>query len=124
MSATTKICGIFDNFSIYHWDDFSDKSKCFDNGDFVFARETENNIGVHIGIGPTLMDNIPMRDYSDSNTIWTEFVKILRSKIFDRDLQIKRPMLTTVPLADMFRLLQKLEHCFGENAERLHNHLK
>jgi hypothetical protein len=24
----------------------------------------------------------------------------------------------------MFRFLQKLEHCSGENAEKLHNHLK
>jgi len=25
-SRTIDICGIFDNFSIYHWDNFSDKS--------------------------------------------------------------------------------------------------
>ena len=24
---TTEICGTFDNFSNYHWDNFSDKSK-------------------------------------------------------------------------------------------------
>ena len=40
-----------------------------------------------------------MRDYNDSNKIWTEVVKILRSKMFDRDLQIKGPMSTTSPLA-------------------------
>jgi hypothetical protein len=44
--------------------------------------------------------------------------------MFDRDLQIKEPMSTTGPLARMSRLLQKLEHCSGENAEKLHNHLK
>ena len=32
-SFTTEICGIFTNFSICHWDNFSDKSKCFDYGD-------------------------------------------------------------------------------------------
>jgi hypothetical protein len=28
-SFTTKICGIVDEFSIYHWDEFSNKSLCF-----------------------------------------------------------------------------------------------
>jgi len=87
-NLTTKICGIFDIFHIYHYDDFNDKSKCFNYGDFFSARKIEDNIGVDVGIVPTLMDNIPMRDYSDSNKVWTELVKILRSKIFDRDLQI------------------------------------
>jgi hypothetical protein len=117
-SLTTEICVIFDNFGIYHWDDFIDKSKCFDYNDFVTARETEGNIGADIGIVPTLTDNIPMRDFSDNNIIWIEVVKILRSKMFDRDLQIKGPMSTTGPLANMYRFLQNLEHCSGENAEK------
>ena len=70
-SLTTEICGIFHNFGIYHWDDFIDKSKCFDYGDFVNAREIEGNIGADASIVPTLVDNIPMRDYSDRNKIWT-----------------------------------------------------
>jgi hypothetical protein len=53
------------------------------------------------------MDNFPTRDYGDSNKIWTELVKILRSKMFDRVLQIKGPMSTTSPLANMSRFLQK-----------------
>jgi hypothetical protein len=65
---------------------------------------------------PTLMDNIPMRDCGDSNEVWTELVKILRPKIFDRDLHIKGPMSTTSPLANMSRFLHKLKHCSGENA--------
>jgi len=76
----------FDNFSVYHRENFSDKSKCFDYGDFVFAREIEDNIGVDVGSVPTLMDNIPMRDYGDSNEVWTELVNVLRYKIFDRCL--------------------------------------
>ena len=44
--------------------------------------------------------------------------------MFDRDLEIKGPMSTTCPLANMSRFLQKLEHCSGENAEKLYNHLK
>ena len=57
-----------------------------------------------------------MKDYGDSDNIWTELVKILRSKVFDRDLQIKRHVSTTSPLANMSRFLLKLEHCSGENA--------
>jgi hypothetical protein len=68
-SLTTKICGTFDIFSIYHWDNFSDKSKCFDYGDFVSAREVEDDIGDDDVIVPTLIHNIPMRDYGDSNKV-------------------------------------------------------
>ena len=78
-SLTTELCGIYDDFSIYHWDDFIDKSKCFDYSDFVTAREIEDNISADVDSVPTLMDNIPMRDYSDSNKVWTELVKILQS---------------------------------------------
>jgi hypothetical protein len=88
-SLTTEMCEIFDNFSICHWDGFIDKSKCFDYVDFVTAREIEDNIGADAGIVPILMDNIPMRDYSDSNKVWTKLVKILRSKMYDCDLQFK-----------------------------------
>jgi len=38
------------------------------------------------------MDNVPMRDYGDSNKVWTELDNISRSKMFDRDLHIKGPM--------------------------------
>ena len=47
------------------------------------------------------MDNILMRDHGDSNNIWVELVKSLRSKIFDRDLRIKGPMSITCPLANV-----------------------
>jgi hypothetical protein len=65
------------------------------------------------------MGNIPMRDYGDSNKDWTELVAILRSKMVDRDLQMKGPMSTTGKLANMSRFLQKLEHCSGENAKKI-----
>ena len=70
------------------------------------------------------MDNIPTRDFCVSNIIWTELVKILRSKIFNRDLQIKGPISIPGSLASMSRFLQKLEHCSGENVKILHNCLK
>ena len=108
-------------FFIYHWDDVIDKSKCFDYGDFVTAREIEDNIGADVGIVPTLMDNVAIRDYNyvDNNKVCTELVKILRSTMFDRDLKInKGPMSITGPLAIMFRFLQKLEHCSDDNVQK------
>ena len=54
---------------MYHWDNFSDKSKCFDSCDFVSAREIDDNIGVDVGIVPTLVDIIRVRDYGDINNI-------------------------------------------------------
>ena len=77
-SLATEICEILDSVSNYHWDDFNDKSKCFDYGDSVSAREIEDIIGVDVGIVRTLMDNITMRDYGDSINIWTGLVTILR----------------------------------------------
>jgi len=100
---TTEVCENFDNSSIYHSDNFSDTSKRFNYGDFVFAHEIEVDIGSNVGIVPTLMDNVPMRNHGDSNNIWAKLVKIMRSKIFDRDLQIKGPVSITCPLANMSR---------------------
>ena len=91
---------------------------------FVSAREIEDNIGADDDIVPTLMDNIPMRDYNDINKVWTELVKTLRSKIFDRDLHTKGAVFTPGLLATISCFLQKLEHCSGENAEIVHNHVK
>jgi hypothetical protein len=65
-ALTTEICGILYHFPVYHWDNFIKKSKCFDYGDFVCAGKIEDNIGVDDGVVPALMDNIHMRDYSDS----------------------------------------------------------
>ena len=70
-SLTNELCGIFDEFSTYHSDDFDDKSKCFDYGDLIKAREIEDNLGIDVGIIPTLMDIIPMTDHCVSNGIWT-----------------------------------------------------
>ena len=44
-SLTTELCGIFYEFFIYHWDDFNDKSKCFDYGELITTREIEGNFG-------------------------------------------------------------------------------
>jgi hypothetical protein len=39
----------------------------FGCGDFAYVRGIEDNIGADVGLVPTLMDNIPMRNYGDSN---------------------------------------------------------
>jgi len=109
----------FDEFSIYHWDNFNDKSKCFDYGELITTREIEDNLGVDVGIIMTLMYNIPMRDQCGINGIWAEIAIILRSQIFECDLQIRGPGSNDGTLTNMSRFLQKLEHCSGENAEVL-----
>ena len=65
-----------------------------------------------------------MRDHGDGNNIWAVLVKILRSKICNRELEIEGLVSISCPLANMPRFLQELEYCSGENAEILHNHLK
>ena len=61
-----------------------------------------------------------MRDHCESNEIWAETTRILRSHIFDCDLQIKGPgtKINIGPLTNMPRFLQKLEHCSDKNAEK------
>ena len=56
-----------------------------DYGELITAREIEDNLGIDVGIIPTLMDNIPKGDHFKSNGIWAGTTKILRSQIFDFD---------------------------------------
>ena len=100
-SLKTQLYGIFDEFSIYHWDDFNDKTKCFDYGELITSRETEDNVGIDVGIIPTLMKNLPIRDHYDNNSVWAETSKILRSQIFDCDLQIRGLGSNIGPLTNM-----------------------
>jgi hypothetical protein len=37
--------GTLDEFSIYSWDERTEKSRCFDFGDFLNVRDIENNLG-------------------------------------------------------------------------------
>jgi hypothetical protein len=81
-------------------------------------------LGIDVGIISTLMDNIPMRGHCDNNVIWGETSRIVRSQICDCDLQIIGPRPNDGPLTNISRFLHKLEHCSGEKAKVLHNHLK
>jgi hypothetical protein len=81
-------------------------------------------LGIDVGIIPTLMDNIPMRDNYEINKIWAESARNIRSRIFECELQFRGPGSNASPLTNMSRFLQKLEHRSVENAEALCNHLK
>ena len=62
--------GTKDEFYIYSWEDRVEKSRCFDFGDFLNARDIENNLGTDAGIVPCFWGDIRMRDHDDSNGIW------------------------------------------------------
>ncbi len=66
-----------------------------------------------------------MRDHINSNGIRVETVKITKAKVFDRDLQIIDHAFRVANASpNLSQLLQKLEHCTGENVKALHDHLK
>jgi hypothetical protein len=112
-SLTIELRGIFDEFSIHHWGDFDDKSKCFDYDELITAREIEESLGTDVGIIPTLMDNIPMRDHYGRNEIRAETtIKILRSQIFDYDLQIRGHGSNVGPLSNTSRFRHKTRAFF------------
>jgi hypothetical protein len=106
-------------------DDFNDKTHCYYYGDLISPCAIEEILGIDVGIAPNLFNNFRMRDYKESNGIWAKSVKIMQTKCFARDLQIPSPSLRqAIMSSNMSRLLQKLEHCTGENAKVLHEHLK
>jgi hypothetical protein len=106
-SLTAELCGNSDEFSICHWDDFSDKSKCFDYDDLVTTREFEDNLGIDVGILPNRMENIVMRDHCDSNGIWAETTRNLRSQIFDCELQLRGHGFKVGSLTNISRFLKE-----------------
>ncbi len=85
------------NFLFIIGTDLQISLKCFDYGELITARDIEDNLGIDVGIPPILIENVPMRDYNDSNIFWEESVKLLRSKVFDRDLQIKKSVVDSGP---------------------------
>jgi len=68
---TTEIFGNADIFFIYHLDEYSDKSHCFNYVELVSVREIEGNLGTNVGIVPFVMDLIRTRNYCDNNDSWT-----------------------------------------------------
>jgi hypothetical protein len=61
--------GTTDEFYIYSWEDRVEKSRCFDFGDFLIARDIENNFGTDVGIVPCFWGDIRMRDHDNNNGI-------------------------------------------------------
>ncbi len=79
-------------FSIYHWNDFKDKTHCFDYGDFIVPSNFKENLVIDVGIVPDLMDSFRMRDYCDSSNdgIWAETFKIMRTISRARDAKMSK----------------------------------
>jgi hypothetical protein len=61
--------GTHDEFFIHSWEDHVEKSRCFDIGDFLIARDIENDLGTIVGIIPCFGGDIRMRDHDESNGI-------------------------------------------------------
>ena len=99
-------------------------ARFFDFGDFLIARDIENNLGTDVGIIPCFWGDIRMRVHDASNGICAETIRIMKSKFSYETLQlpdsIGHPSVTT----NLSRFLQKFELCTSENAEILHDHLK
>ena len=65
---TTEIYGQ-NEFSIYRWDDYNDKTRCFYYDDFIPPSANEEKVGIDVDIVPKLMNNFRMRNYYDNNGI-------------------------------------------------------
>jgi hypothetical protein len=50
--------GTMDEYYIYHWDERIDKSRCFDFGDFLTAKDIENNMESWMNIIFTIGMNV------------------------------------------------------------------
>jgi hypothetical protein len=88
------------------------------------AKTIKEKLGIDVGINPTLMGMFPMRDHEDINGIWAEDFRIMRSKLLEHDLQVHEFVSGRTNVSpNMSWFLHKLEHCNGENAEVLHDHL-
>jgi hypothetical protein len=99
----------FTGMSSVHW---------FDCGELISVWEIEEIVVTDVSIVPTLRDNIRMRDYYEKNSIWAKALSIMRSKSFDRDLQISDFASSQANThSNMSRFLHKLEHCISKNAE-------
>ena len=113
-----------DEFYIYSWDERVEKSRCFDLGDFFTVIGMENNLGTDVEIIPCFWGDLRMRDHDDNNGIWTETIRIMKSRVSDKALQLPNSFGHLNSTTNLSRFLQKLELCTGENAEILHDHLK
>jgi len=77
-----------------------------------------------VEIIPCFWADIRMRDHDDTNGIWTETIRIMRSRVSDQALQLPDSSGHPNATSNMSRFLQKLDFSSGENAEVLLDHLK
>ena len=61
-----------------------------DFGDFLAAKDIDDNLSSDVGIIPYFCGDIRMRDHDDINGIWAETIKIMRSKVSDEALQLPK----------------------------------
>ncbi len=119
------VYGTTNEFLIYYRDARSDKSCSLDFGNLISSSEVEDNLGIDTGIIPSFWGDMLMRDHIDINDIWADTVKSIKARFFYKDLQIPyHAFRATNTSPNLYQFLQKLEHCPGENAEALHDHLK
>ena len=116
--------GTQDEIFIYSWEDRAEKFRCFDFGDFLIAKDIEDNLGTNVGIVPCFWGDIRMRDHNDSNGIWAETIRIMRSKVSHEALRLPDSSGNSGVSTNLSRFLLKLGLCNGENPDILHDHLK
>ncbi len=101
------------------------KAHCLNFSDLVSAKDVEDNLGIDTRIVSMLWGDVSMRYYLDNNSVWAETVRLLRAKVFDRDLRISDPAFRVAnSLPNLSHFLQKFTPCTGEDAEELHDTLK
>ena len=89
LSIATEFLGQINQACVYYWEEStSDEPVCFDHGEFIQWLTIEHNLAIDVDIVPNRMDNQTMRDYSVDNGIWAETNRLIRSIIFDWDIQI------------------------------------
>jgi hypothetical protein len=101
------------------------KAHFLDFDALITPKEIEDNLSIDTGIVPVFWGDMLVRDHMDNNGIWTKTDKIMRVKVLDKYLQIlHRDFRVANASPNLSQFLQKLEHCTGENAEALDDHLK
>ncbi len=85
---------------------------------FYTAYQINSNLGANAGIIPLFHNKNVMRDFIDENGLWAAVLVALKAKVSAKELDMNRHLLQS---ADS---LGQLEHRNGEDATKLHNHLK
>ena len=117
---TTVECPIIDDLKItvHNLDACEVKSCCFDYCELYTAYQIKGNLGADAGIVPPFHDKNVMIDYVDEKYIWAAVLVILKTKMDAKDLDMYRHLNPdgSKDIVNMYRFLQKMEHCNGEDS--------